>query len=205
MDRRYGTAGQYKTGSTVTAGTGKPGLLIQWLKSRPDKRHLSLPASLTDSSTLLLLAGYVSLQLAEVVSALLETFGKASPSVSWLQGIGKGKLTEALNTAVFRGISTGIFSASDSASVQMLRLAALLHKEITGQETPVADVAGFKAIENIGTSESVSEESADLPGPIREFLESVAPAFAPAHDTWKTYNRTNTRMRIFRRPEISPL
>lgn len=163
----------------------KPGLLIQWLKSRPDRRHLSLPASLTDSSTLLLLAGYVSLQLAEVVSALLETFGKASPSVSWLQGIGKGKLTEALNTAVFRGISTGIFSASDSASVQMLRLAALLYKEMTGQEAPVADVAGFKAIENIGTSESVSEESADLPGPIREFLESVAPAFAPAHDTWK--------------------
>lgn len=167
----------------------KPELLIQWLKSRPDRRHLSLPASLTDRPTLLLLAGYVSLQLAEVVSALLETLGKASPSVSWLQGIGKGKLTEALNTAVLQGISTGIFSASDSASVQMLRLAALLYKEITGQEIPAADVAGFKAIENIGTSESVSEESTNLPEPIREFLESVVPVFAPTHDTWKNIYR----------------
>jgi len=167
----------------------KPELLIQWLKSRPDRRHLSLPASLTDRPTLLLLAGYVSLQFAEVVSALLETLGKVSPSVSWLQGIGKGRLTEALNTAVLQGISTGIFSASDSASVQMLRLAALLHKEITGQETPAADVAGFKAIEDIGTSESVSEESTNLPEPIREFLESAVPVFAPTHDTWKNIYR----------------
>ena len=167
----------------------KPELLIQWLKSRSDRWHFSLSASLTDRPILLLLAGYVSLQLAEVVSALLETFGKVSPSVSWLQGIGKGKLTEALNTAVFRGISTGIFSASDSASVQMLRLAALLYKEITGQEIPDANVAGFKTIEDISMSESVSEENTNLPGPIREFLESVSPVFAPAHDTWKNIHR----------------
>lgn len=163
----------------------KPELLIQWLKKRPDRKHLSLSASLTDKPGLLLLAGYISLQLAEVVSALLETLDKASPSVSWLHDIGKDKLTEALNTAVFQGISTGIFSASDSASVQMLRLAALLYEEITGQGTPVADVSGFKSIGSVSTSESVSEESADLPGPIREFLESVAPVFASAHDTWK--------------------
>ena len=164
----------------------KPKLLIQWLKNRPDRRHLSLLASLTDKPGLLLLAGYVSLQLAEVVSVLLETLDKASPSVSWLQGIGRGKLTEALNTAVLQGISTGIFSASDSAPEQMLRIAVLLYKEMTGQETSTDG----NMMKSVGISESASEEHTDIPEPIKEFMETISPVFASAdNDTWKSIHR----------------
>lgn len=162
----------------------KPELLIQWLKNRPDRRHLSLLASLTDKPGLLLLAGYVSLQLAEVVSVLLETLDKASPSVSWLQGIGKSELMEALKTAVLQGISTGIFSASDSAPEQMLRIAALLYKEMTGQGAS----ADGNMMESI--SESASEEHIIMPEPIREFMETISPVFASTdNDTWKSIHR----------------
>lgn len=185
----------------------KPGMLVRWIEGRPDRAHLSLLAALIDRASLTGLAGHLSLQLAEAVSVLYDTIGKASSEVSWLQNVGRSRFWEALKMAVLQGISAGIFSASDAASAQMLQLAALLYREITGQEIPTAYVAGFKAIESTGTSESASGEYTAMAEPIREFMETVYPVFASAdNDTWKGIHRgKKLHEAIPEEPEIASL
>lgn len=155
-----------------------PEMLIQWVKGRPDKRSLLTLVSLIGKSDILLLAGQVSLQLMEVVStvmevvsAMMDVMGGASSSVSWLKGIRDDKLAEALTTVVLEGTGLGIFSPSDASSMQVVQIAELLYKEITG-----AEVAAITA-----SSDAVSYTA--IPSPLQEFVSVVArkaPSLKPA-------------------------
>ncbi len=186
-----------KQAALLKLAQDKPELLVQWLKSGPEKRYLSLLATLTDKPILLKLAGYVSLQLAETLSVLLNALEKASVSVSWLRNVGEDRLAEALNIVVWQGISAGTLSSTESASVQLTQIAGLLYEEITDQKVP--DVGGMhsKSYKTSGVSEPfptaggiysgtlksaggfeffpVEDES--IPTPIREFLAFIAADF----------------------------
>lgn len=167
----------------------KPELIVKWLKNRPDHKYLGLLASLADKPILLLLAGHVSLQLAETLSILPDVLEKASASVSWLRDAGRDRLTEALNAAVLWGISAGAFSASESVSVQVSRIAGLLYEEITGKKVPIAADASPEYAETVGASEPASAESIAVPKPLRELLESLAagiPVLSAGNDTQGT-------------------
>lgn len=155
----------------------RPELLIRWLKTRSERKYLSLSVELIDGPALLLFAGSVSLQLAETVSVMFDALDKSSVSVSWLRNIGKDRLSMALKSAVWQGIAMGIFPTSDSAQAQLLRIAGLLYREITGLEVASA----------VGTSSAIDKAvSADRPGlmgnlaipePLRELTASIAADF----------------------------
>lgn len=159
-------------------------LLVQWLKERPERQYMSLLADLMDESSVLLLTGQVSLQLAEVVSAVSEVLYGASTSVSWLKGISSARLTEAMRIAVLEGIGIGMFHTSESIPKQVVQIAGLLYKEITGREVAfaaassgtVADTAGPKG--NAGNAvelrNAVTIEGNGIPASLREFVSVVA-------------------------------
>lgn len=154
----------------------RPELLIRWLKTRPEKKYLSLSAELIDEAALLLFAGSVSLQLAETVSVVSNTLDKASVPVSWLRDIGKDRLAVALNTAVLQGIATGMFAASDSAQAQLLRLAGLLYEELTGREVSAA--AGASAADEVVSDDTSGfTDKPAIPEPLRELMASIAADF----------------------------
>lgn len=156
----------------------KPELLIQWVKNRLGKKYLSLLAAMTDKLILLQLARHISLQLAEVLSIMSDTLGRVSMSVSWLNNVAETRLTEALNAAVWQGISTGSFSASDSGSSLVVRIAGLLYEEITGEKALTATDTGTSC--NISKSIDISVENGITPMPVQELLDSIAVDFHPA-------------------------
>ena len=172
-----------KRKSLLRLSKERPELLIRWLNTRPERKYLSLLTELLDEPALLLLAGYVSMQLAETVSVLLDALGRASESVSWLRNIGKDRMLMALNAAVLRGIATETFTASDSASTQLLRVARLLYQEITGSEAAFA-AGKFSAVgEDVYadkfdfTDKSGFTDNSVLPEPLRELTASIAAEF----------------------------
>lgn len=112
----------------------QPELLMRWVRSRPNRKCLLLLASLTDEQILQSLSGYVSLQLAEVVSVFLNVLGTSSFSVSWLQNISEETFRKHLNFVILEGISTDVFS-SNPISVQLLYIAQSLHEEIIGSDS----------------------------------------------------------------------
>lgn len=135
----------------------EPEMLVRWLKERPERRYVSLLAALLDRPSVLLLTGQVSLQLVEAVVALSDALNEASTSVPWLKGTSGSRLTVALHIAVLDGIGAGTFQTAESVSMQIVRMAGLLYKEITGKEVvcsatssatvssaAVADMAGAK-------------------------------------------------------------
>ena len=126
-----------------------PGRVVRWLKSGPDKRQLSLFASLMDGWTLSLLAGFVSPQLAEAVSVLSEAAEKAAASVPWLRSMDWSKLAETLDRVVLQGIALDRFSASEPVPGLVRRLTGMLYQEITGREVPEKDVF-FEAVQSAG-------------------------------------------------------
>lgn len=180
----------------------KPELLVQWLKNRPEKRHLPQFTVLIDKPEVLLLVGHFSLQLAETISVLLDMLDKISASVSWLKDIDRNKLRTALSIAVLNGISANIFSASDSVAVQLLRIAGLLYKIITGKEAAitvtssevVSYTAGPKDIsadhywptenitgpatkgstDNVVSNDTVTIGGVEVPVSLQEFVKVVA-------------------------------
>lgn len=176
-----------KRESLLRLAKERPELLIRWLKTRPERKYLSLLAELIDGPALLLFAGSVSLQLAETVSVVSDALDKSSVSVSWLQNIGKDRLPMALRTAVWQGIAMGIFPASDSAMVQLLQIAGLLYQELTGHEMASA-VGTLPAVnEAICTDKSgctnkpgLSDNPA-IPGPLRELMKYIAIDFPSLH------------------------
>lgn len=159
-------------------------LLVQWLKERPERQYISLLADLMDEPSVLLLAGQASLQLAEAVSAVSEVLYGASTSVSWLKGISSARLTEALHIAVLKGIGIGMFHTSESIPMQVVQIAGLLYKEITGREVAfavassgtVADTAGSKgnAGDAVALSNAVTIEGIGIPASLQEFIGVVA-------------------------------
>lgn len=159
-------------------------LLVQWLKEQPERRYISLLAGLMDEPSVLLLVGQVSLQLAEAVSAVSEVLYGASTSVSWLKGISSARLTEALHIAVLEGIGIGMFHTSESIPMQVVQIAGLLYKEITGREVAfaaassgtVADTAGSKgnAGDAVALSNAVTIEGIGIPASLQEFIGVVA-------------------------------
>ncbi len=154
----------------------RPELLIRWLKTRPERKYLSLSAGLIDGPTLFLFAGSVSLQLAETVSVMSDALEKSSVSVSWLQDIDKDRLSTALKTAVLQGIATGMIAASDSAQAQLLRIAGLLYEELTGREVSTAASASA-ADEVVSDDTSGFTDNSAIPEPLRELMASIAADF----------------------------
>ena len=163
-------------------------LLVQWLKERPEREYISLLADLMDEPSVLLLTGQVSLQLAEAVSAVSEVLYEASTSVSWLKGISSARLTETLRIAILKGIGAGMFHTSQSIPMQVVQIAGLLYKEITGREVAfvaassvtipsgtVADTAGPEgdAGDAVALSNKVTIEGIDIPASLREFVSVV--------------------------------
>lgn len=154
----------------------RPELLIRWLKTRPERKYLSLLAELVKEPTLLLLAGNVSLQLAETVSGMSDALDKSYMSVSWLRNAGKDRLPVALNTALLQGIAAGSFSASDPAMSQLLRIAGLLYQEITGLAASAAGT--LYAVDGVvSTDKSGFTDNPAIPEPLRELVESIAAGF----------------------------
>lgn len=143
----------------------KPELLVQWLKERPEKRYVSLLAALIDESSVLLLTGQISLQLTEAVSAVSDMLNRVSTSVSWLKGIGNDLLTVTLNSAVLEGIGAEMFQASDSVSMQIVRITGLLYKEITGRDVLFAAAPSVTVTSNNGI---------DIPAALWKFIGAVA-------------------------------
>lgn len=163
-------------------------LLVQWLKERPERQYISLLADLMDEPSVLLLTGQVSLQLAEAVSAVSEVLYGASTSVLWLKGISSARLTETLRIAILKGIGAGMFHTSETISRQVVQIAGLLYKEITGREVAfvaassvtipfdtVADTAGPEgdADDAVALSNKVTIEGIDIPASLREFIGVV--------------------------------
>ena len=155
----------------------RPELLIRWLKTRPKRKYLSLSAELIDGPALLSFAGSVSLQLAETVSVMSDALEKSSVSVSWLRNIGKDRLSMALRMAVWQGIAMGIFSVSDSAMIQLLRIAGLLYQELTGHE--VASVVRISSAidEAVSVNKPGLADNPAIPDPLRELMEYIASDF----------------------------
>lgn len=170
-----------KRESLLRLAKERPELLIRWLKTRPERKYLSLLAELIDGPALLSFAGSVSLQLAETVSVVSDALEKSSVSVSWLRNIGKDSLSMALRTAVWQGIVMGIFPASDSAMVRLLRIAGLLYQELTGHEV-VPAVGISSAIDVVvGTDKPGLADNPAIPEPLRELMEYIATDFPSLH------------------------
>ena len=172
-----------KRESLLRLAKERPELLIQWLKTRPKRKYLSLLAGLIDEPTLFLFAESVSLQLAETVSVMSDALYKPSVSVSWLQDIGKDRLSMALRTAVWQGIAMGIFSASDSAIVRLLRIAGLLYREITGLEVASAVGTSSAIDEVVGADKSGLTGNPTIPEPLRGLMEYIAADFPSLNKT----------------------
>lgn len=170
-----------KRESLLRLAKERPELLIRWLKTRPERKYLSLSVELIDGPALLLFAGSVSLQLAETVSVMSDALEKSSVSVSWLRNIGKDRLSMALRTAVWKGIAMGIFPASDSAMVQLLRIAGLLYQELTGLEILSADGTLPAVNEAICTDKSGLADNPAIPEPLRGLMEYIAADFPSLH------------------------
>lgn len=117
-----------------------PESLQHWIKGRPDKGHLRLLASLlAGTPALTWLSGSVSLLLAETVSSLMDRLDRIQTKVSWLRETEQDKLETIFTISVLSGIADNTFSASDSVSGQLLRIAERLYKEITEIEVIPAD------------------------------------------------------------------
>ena len=172
-----------KRESLLRLAKERPELLIQWLKTRPKRKYLSLSAGLIDGPTLFLFAESVSLHLAETVSVMSDALYKPSVSVSWLQDIGKDRLSMALRTAVWQGIAMGIFSASDSAIVRLLRIAGLLYREITGLEVASAVGTSSAIDEVVGADKSGLTGNPTIPEPLRGLMEYIAADFPSLNKT----------------------
>lgn len=142
----------------------EPELLVRWLEAQPKRRYISLLADLMDEPSVLLLNGHVSLQLSEAVSAVSQVLYGASTSVSWLKGTDSARLTEALHIAVLEGIGAGMFHTSESIPMQVVRIAGLLHQEITGRTVAFA----------AASSGAVAADGIDIPASLREFVCAVA-------------------------------
>lgn len=170
-----------KRESLLRLAKERPELLIRWLKTRPERKYLSLLAELIDGPALLLFAGSVSLQLAETVSVMSDALDKSFVSVSWLRNIGKDRLSMALRTAVWQGIVMGIFPASDSAMVRLLRIAGLLYQELTGHE--VVSAAGISSAigEAVGADKPGLTDDPAIPEPLRGLMEYIAADFPSPH------------------------
>lgn len=151
----------------------EPELLVQWLKEQPERQYVSLLAALLDGPSMLLLTGQVSLQLTEAVSAVSDVLNEASTSVSWLKGTNSSWLMAALNVAVLDGIGAGTFQTAESVSMQIVRIAGLLYKEITGREVapvtaPSATVSSDTVADTVG-----AKNGSDIPTSLREFIGVV--------------------------------
>lgn len=176
-----------KRESLLRLAKERPELLIRWLKTRPERKYLSLLAELIDGPALLLFAGSVSLQLAETVSVMSDALEKSSVSVSWLRNIGKDSLSMALRAAVWQVIAMGIFPASDSAMVQLLQIVGLLYQELTGHE--MASAVGTLPAVNEAictdksgcTNKSGLADNPAIPEPLRELMEYIAADFPSPH------------------------
>lgn len=158
-----------------------PELLIRWLKTRPERKYLSLSVELIDEPTLLLFAESVSLQLAEIVSVMSDALDKLSVSDSWLRNVGRDRLLTALKTAVLQGIAMGKFPASDSAATQPLRIAGLLYQELTGSEMSAAGTS-FAIDKAVGADKSGITDNPAIHEPLRELMEYIA-AYFPSLNT----------------------
>lgn len=143
-----------------------PELLTEWLKSYPERRLLALLAALLREPAVLLLAGTISIQLTETAAVLFKALDRISVCVSWLKDSDRNTLTTAFKAAVLEGIGTGIFSASDSAATQILRIAELLYREITGTVAPAADAVSGASPNRAG--------SAFTAAAVREFAGAAA-------------------------------
>lgn len=170
-----------KRESLLRLAKERPELLIRWLKTRPERKYLTLSAGLIDGPTLLLFAGSVSLQLAETVSSISDALDKSSVSVSWLQDIGKDRLSMALRTAVWQGIAMGIFPAVDSAMVRLLRIAGLLYREITGLEITSAVGTSSTVGAAVGADKPALTDNPAIPEPLRGLMEYIAADFPSLH------------------------
>lgn len=170
-----------KRESLLRLAKERPELLIRWLKTRPERKYLSLLAELIDGPALLLFAGTVSLQLAETVSVMSDALDKSSVSVSWLRNIGKDRLPMALRTAVWQGIAMGIFPASDSAMVQLLQIAGLLYQELTGHEMASAVRISSAIDVAVGADKPGLTDDPAIPEPLRGLMEYIAADFPSLH------------------------
>lgn len=148
-----------------------PESLLHWIKGRPDKGHLRLLASLlAGTPALTWLSGSVSLLLAETVSSLMDRLDRIQPKVSWLKGTEQDKLETIFTLSILSGIADNTFSASDSVSGQLLRIAERLYKEITEMEVIPAD----------GNT---------VPGQLLDFVGVLSSAGMVTDDGTQTYNK----------------
>ncbi len=161
----------------------RPELLIRWLKTRPERKYLTLSAELIDEPALLSFAGSVSLQLAETVSVMSDALDKSSVSVSWLRNISKDRLSMALKSAIWQGIAMGIFSASDSAMVRLLQIAGLLYREITGLEVASAVGTSSAISEAVDAEKSGLTDNPAIPEPLRGLMEYIAADYPSLNTT----------------------
>lgn len=147
-----------------------PESLLHWIKGRPDKGHLRLLASLLAGTPALTgLSGSVSLLLAETVSSLMDRLDRIQTKVSWLKGTEQDKLETIFTLSILSGIADNTFSASDTVSGQLLRIAESLYKEITEMEVIPAD----------GNT---------VPGQLLEFVGVLSSAGMVTDDGTQTYN-----------------
>lgn len=148
-----------------------PESLLHWIKGRPDKGHLRLLASLlAGTPALTWLSGSVSLLLAETVSSLMDRLDRIQPKVSWLKGTEQDKLETIFTLSILSGIADNTFSASDSVSGQLLRIAERLYKEITEMEVIPAD--GNAVL-----------------GQLLDFVDALSSAGMVTDDGTQTYNK----------------
>ena len=149
-----------------------PESLLHWIKGRPDKGHLRLLASLlAGTPALTWLSGSVSLLLAETVSSLMDRLDRIQPKVSWLKGTEQDKLETIFTLSILSGIADNTFSASDSVSGQLLRIAERLYKEITGMKVVI------------------SADGNTVPGQLLDFVDVLSSAGMVTDDGTQTYNK----------------
>lgn len=146
----------------------KPAMLTKWLESRPQRRSLQVLASLIDESALLLLTGRISLQLADTFSSLADLLDELPSGVSWFRGITRDRSRDALAVSILEGIGAGLFPATDSDRNQILQIATLLYRKITGTDISAAVVA-------VEIQEGLQENESDIAHvPLREFINVVS-------------------------------
>lgn len=149
----------------------KPDETARWLKTDRGKRHLSMLASLLDDRSLFLLAGRISLQLAEIASGLFGQADRLVAHVSWLKGSDRVGFGQTVYLTVLEGIADGSLSASNTAGELIARIAERLFKEVSGVTSVGTSHTGTADRKMPGPE---STESRSVPGPtIREFLDAV--------------------------------
>lgn len=129
-----------------------PDELVRWLKAGQEKRNISVLASLSNGRSLSMLAGRISLQLAEVISVISGQADNIVTHVSWLKETDRSRFGQMVYLTILEGIADGSLSTSGTAGEIIMRITERLFKEVGG---------------------AASSEDSTVPEPIREFLDAV--------------------------------